>query len=69
MASLKRPLPLPTRAATRSLTSLQQGLVKNGGRVIKHARYYSLLFAEGRLTRRLFAGTLRNIAALPSPAG
>jgi hypothetical protein len=33
------------------LTSLQQRLVKTGGRLIKHARYYWLLLAESRLTR------------------
>ena len=38
-------------------------------RLIKHARYYWLLLAESHLTRRLFAGMLRKIAALPSPAG
>jgi hypothetical protein len=32
-------------------------------------RYYWLLSAESHLTRRLFAGMLRRIAALPSPAG
>jgi hypothetical protein len=37
--------------------------------LIKHARYYWLLLAEGHLTRRLFAGILRKIAVLPSPAG
>jgi hypothetical protein len=47
---------------------LQQRLVKTGGRLIKHARYYWLLLAEGHLTRWLFAGMLRRIAALPSPA-
>jgi hypothetical protein len=52
-----------------SLTSLQQRLVKTGGRLIKHARYYWLLLAESHLTRRLFAGMLRKIAALPLPAG
>ena len=52
-----------------SLTSLQQRLVKTGGRLIKHARYYWLLLAESHLTRRLFARMLRRIAALPSPAG
>ncbi len=52
-----------------SLTSLQQRLVKTGGRLIKHARYYWLLLAESHLTKRLFAGMLRRIAALPSPAG
>jgi hypothetical protein len=44
-------------------------LVKPGGRLIKHARYYWLLLAESHLTWRLFAGMLRKIAALPSPAG
>jgi len=48
---------------------LQQRLVKTGGRLIKHARYCWLLLAESHLTRRLFAGMLRKIAALPAPAG
>ncbi|MFZ0244619.1 hypothetical protein [Candidatus Binatus sp.] len=43
--------------------------MKTGGRLIKHARYYWLLLAEGHVTRRLFAGMLRKIAALPLPAG
>ena len=60
---------LPTRIGKWSLTSLQQRLVKTGGRLIKHARYYWLLLAESHLTRRLFAGLLRRIATLPSPAG
>jgi hypothetical protein len=62
-------LALPARIATWSLTSLQQRLVRTGGRLIKHARYYWLLLAESPLTRRLFAGMLRKIAALPLPAG
>jgi hypothetical protein len=52
-------LVLPIRVATRSLTSLHQGLVKTGGRLIKHARYYWLLLAEGHLTRLLFGGEFR----------
>jgi len=47
---------------------LQQRLVKTGGRLIQHARYYWLLVADGHLTRRLFGGMLRRIATLPSPA-
>jgi hypothetical protein len=47
---------------------LQQRLVKTAGRLIKHARYYWLLLAESRLARRLFAGLLRKITALPAPA-
>jgi hypothetical protein len=48
---------------------LQQRLVKTGGRLIQHARYYWLLLAESHLTRRLFGNLLQKIAALPSPAG
>ena len=62
-------LPLPAAVTNWSLASLQQQLVKTGGRLIKHARYYWLLLAESHLTRRLFAGMLAKIAMLPSPAG
>ena len=51
------------------LTSLQQRLVKTGGRLIKHARYYWSLLAESHLTRQLFRGMLGKVAAPPSPAG
>jgi hypothetical protein len=50
LGNLWRRLALPTRVATWSLTSLQQRLVKTGGRLIKHARYYWLLLAESHLT-------------------
>src|ERR1035441_10391262 len=53
----------------RSLTSLQQRLVKTGGRLVKHARYYWLLLAEGYLTRRRFGAMLGRIAQLPIPTG
>jgi hypothetical protein len=69
LGNLWRRLALPMRVATWSLTSLQQRLVKTGGRLIQHARYYWLLLAESHLTRRLFAGMLAKIAMLPSPAG
>jgi hypothetical protein len=69
LGNLWRRLALPTQVATWSLTSLQQRLVKTGGRLIQHARYHWLLLAEGHLTRRLFAGMLGKIAALPLPAG
>ena len=57
------------RSQRWSLTSLQQRLVKTGGRLVKHARYYWLLLAEGHLNRRLFGEMLRRIWALPVPAG
>jgi Transposase DDE domain group 1 len=69
LGNLWRRLALPPPVATWSLTSLQQRLVKTGGRLIKHARYSWLLLAEGHLTWPLFAGMLRRIAALPSPPG
>jgi hypothetical protein len=47
-----RRLVLPKRIDAGSLTSLQQRLVKTGGRLVKHARYYWLLLAESHLTRR-----------------
>jgi hypothetical protein len=60
---------LPKGIETWSLTSLQQRLVKTGGRLVKHARYYRLLLAEGHLTWRLFGSMLRRLEALPLPAG
>jgi hypothetical protein len=36
-------------------------------RLVKHARYYWLLLAEGHLTRQRFGSMLRRIAALPLP--
>jgi Transposase DDE domain group 1 len=69
LGNLWRRLALPTRVANWSLTSLQQRLVKTGGRLIKHARYYWLLLAESHLTRRLFGGMLQRIMTLPVPAG
>jgi Transposase DDE domain group 1 len=40
IGNLWRRLALPKAVAKWSLTSLQQHLVKTGGRLIKHARYY-----------------------------
>jgi hypothetical protein len=69
LGNLWRRLALPKRIGNWSLTSLQQRLVKTGGRLIQHARYYWLLLAESHLTPRLFGNMLQKIAALPSPAG
>ena len=69
LGNLWQRLVLPKGIGNWSLTSLQQRLVKTGGRLIKHARYYWLLLAESHLTRRLFAGMLRKITALPVPTG
>jgi Transposase DDE domain group 1 len=69
LGNLWRRLVLPRRIGNWSLTSLQQRLMKTGGRLVKHARYYWLLLAESYLTRRLFTGMLLKITALPSPTG
>jgi hypothetical protein len=61
LGNLWRRLVLPRRIANWSLTSLQQRVVKTGGRLVKHARCYWLLLAESHLTRR--------IAALPLQTG
>ena len=58
LGNLWRRLVLPKRIDTWSLTSLQQRLVKTGGRLVKHARYYWLLLAESHLTRHLFGAML-----------
>jgi hypothetical protein len=51
------------------VTSLQQRLVKTGGRLIKHARYYWFPLAKSHLTRRLFGTILGGIEALSVAAG
>ena len=69
LGNLWRRLVLPNWIGNWSLTGLQQRLVKTGGRLVKHARYYWQLLAESHLTRRLFAATTRRIAALPMATG
>ena len=69
LGNLWRRLVVPQRIGNWSLTSLQQRLVKTGGHLIKHARYYWLLLAESHLTRRLFASMLGRIDGLSLPSG
>ena len=69
LGNLWRRLGLPQRIKSWSLTSLQHRLMKTGGRLVKHARYYWLLLAEGHLNRKLFAQMLGRLAALPVPGG
>jgi hypothetical protein len=47
----------------------QQRLVKTGGRLVKHARYYWLFPAEGHLNRRRFGAMLGLIALLSVQTG
>ncbi len=69
LGNLWRRLGLPRGIENWSLTSLQQWLVKTGGRLVKHARYYCLLLAEGHLNRRRFGAMLDRISLLPVPTG
>src|SRR5712664_4355914 len=50
LGNLWRRFALRRRIGNWSLTSLQQRLVKTGGRLVRHARYYWLLLAEGHLS-------------------
>ena len=59
----------PKRIDNWSPTSLRQRLVRTGGRLVKHARYYRLMLAESHLARRLFGSMARRIAVLPVPSG
>ena len=52
-----------------AVSELLMPVANNRGRLIKHARYYWLLLAEGHLNRRLFGDMLRRIWALPVPGG
>jgi len=69
LGNLWRRLVLPRKIENWSLTILQQRLVKTGGRLVKHARYYWLMLAESHLTRRLFGSMVRRIEALAVATG
>jgi hypothetical protein len=69
LGNLWRRLALPKRIENWSLTSLQQRLVKTGGRLVKHARYYWFFLAEGHLNRRRLGAMLGRILLLPLRTG
>ena len=57
---------LPRRIDRCFLTSLLEWLVKTRGRMVKHARYYWTVLAEGHLSRRLFGSMLIDCGAAPA---
>jgi hypothetical protein len=59
-----RRLVLPLAIQSWSLTSLQPRLFKPGGRLIRHARYFTLQLAESSLTRHLVRQILGRIERL-----
>ena len=69
LGNLWRRLVLPPRIKRWSLTSLQQRLVKTGGRLVKHARYYWLLLAPAGGRTSDPAAVLRHVAADLGAAG
>jgi hypothetical protein len=64
LGNLLRRLVLPVAIQSWSLTSLQQRLFKTGGRLIRHARYFTLQLAESYLTRPLFRQIVARIGQL-----
>ena len=64
LGNLVRRLVLPVAIQSWSLTSLQQRLFKTGGRLIRHARYFTLQLAESSLTRHLFGQIVARIERL-----
>ena len=64
LGNFLRRLVLPFTIQSWSRTSLQQRLVKTGGRLIRHARYFILQLAESHLTRTLFRQILGRIERL-----
>jgi hypothetical protein len=64
LGNLLRRLALPFAIQSWSLTSLQQRLFKTGGRLIRHARYFTLQLAESHLTRPLFRQIVARIERL-----
>jgi hypothetical protein len=59
--ALEQLLTLPLAIQNWSLTSLQQRVFKTGGRLIRHARHFTLQLAEGYLTGPLFRQILGRI--------
>jgi Transposase DDE domain group 1 len=57
-------LVLPRVIQSWSLTSLQHRLFKIGGRLIRHARYFTLQLADSYVTRSLFRQIVTRIERL-----
>lgn len=68
LANVMRTLALLKEVEHRSLTTLQERLVKIGARVISHGRYVTLQMAKLLSPRNLFRDILRLIDGLPRPS-
>ncbi|MFH1227336.1 MAG: transposase [Planctomycetota bacterium] len=69
LGNFLRTLVLPEGIKHWSLRSIQLKLIKIGGRLIKHARYYCLLLAETMINHKIFSGLLNNIRRLCPSSG
>jgi len=69
LGNFLRTLVLPEGIKHWSLRSIQLKLIKIGGRLIKHARYYCLLLAETVVNHKIFSGLLVNIRRLRPSSG
>ena len=64
LGNFTRTLALPEGIKHWSLRTIQLKLIKIGGRLIRHARYYWLLLAETNITEKIFSGLMNNIRRL-----
>ena len=69
LGNFLRTLALPEGIKHWSLRSIQLKLIKIGGRLIKHARYYCLLLAETVVNHKIFSCLLNNIRRLCPASG
>ena len=67
VGNIFRTLVLPEGIKDWSLRTIQLKLIKIGGRLIRHARYYYMLLAEVSIKERLWRSIMENIRQL-SPA-
>jgi len=70
LGNIFRTLALPGVIKDWSLRTIQLKLIKIGGRLIKHARYYYMLLAEVSINEGIWRGIMNKISRLcPSPSG
>jgi len=68
LGNIFRTLALPEKIRSWSLRTIQLKLIKMGGRLIKHARYYYLLLAEATINERIWKSIMQKISGLcPAP--
>jgi len=68
LGNIFRTLVLPEGIKDWSLRTIQLKLIKIGGRLIRHARYYYMLLAEVSIKEWLWRSIMRNISQLcPTP--